>query len=125
MAILPITHPLTPAAPAVPAAAVSPGSIPPSAVASAARVTPAVESQAARLDPDDNSLTEAMRELNARLDAWSTNLRFEIDEDTSRVVVQVVDIETGDVVRQIPSEEVLHMSKMLGKLHDLSFRASA
>lgn len=91
----------------------------------ATHVTPPGDAQSAGLAPDDDELHQAVRNLNSRLTAWSTNLRFEIDDETSRVVVQVVDIESGDVVRQIPSEEVLHMSKMLGKLHDLSFRASA
>ncbi|MCK9512764.1 MAG: flagellar protein FlaG [Pigmentiphaga sp.] len=93
--------------------------------ADATKVTAVVESQADYLQLDDDALAQALRELNQRLHAWSTNLRFEIDDETSRVVVQVVDSETGDVVRQIPSEEVLQMSKMLGKLQGLAFHASA
>src|SRR5690606_27649229 len=103
MAIPPISNPVaigaaTPAAVAAPMAQAG-------VAADATKVTAVVESQADYLQPDDDALAQALRELNQRLHAWSTNLRFEIDDETSRVVVQVVDSETGDVVRQIPSEE--------------------
>lgn len=124
MAISSLTNPLVAVTPAAAVAAV-PAFAQQGPAANANRVTPAVEAQGAGTQPDDDELNNAVRDLNSRLSAWSTNLRFELDEDTSRVVVQVVDIETGDVVRQIPSEEVLHMSKMLGKLRDLSFHVSA
>lgn len=123
MAIPPISNPVaigaaTPAAVAAPMAQAG-------VTADATKVTAVVESQADHLQPDDDALAQALRELNQRLHAWSTNLRFEIDDETSRVVVQVVDSETGDVVRQIPSEEVMQMSRMLGKLQGLAFHASA
>jgi flagellar protein FlaG len=95
------------------------------AVAPPMEVAPSAEVKDARLQPDDQALEQALRGLNEKLRAWSTNLRFEVDDDTSRVVVQVVDSATGEVVRQIPSEEVLNMSKALGKLQDLAFRTSA
>jgi len=88
-------------------------------------VLPATEVKDTKLQPDDLELEQALRGLNDKLRAWSTNLRFEVDDDTSRVVVQVVDSATGEVVRQIPSEEVLNMSKALGKLQDLAFHTSA
>ena len=34
-------------------------------------------------------------------------LQFHIDEVSGRSIIKVVDVETGEVVRQIPSEEVL------------------
>lgn len=99
--------------------------VPTVAVVPTQEVAPAVEVRDARLQPDDQELDHALRELNDKLQAWSTNLRFEVDEDTSKVVVQVVDVATGDVIRQIPSEEVLNMSKALGELRDLAFHTSA
>ena len=34
-------------------------------------------------------------------------LSFTVDEPTGRSIIRVVDIETGEVIRQIPSDEVL------------------
>ena len=123
MAIPPLSNPVA-LGTASPAAVALP--VPQAGVtAEASKVTAIVESQPDRLQPDDDALAQALNELNQRMHAWSTNLRFELDDETSRVVVQVVDSETGDVVRQIPSEEVLQMSRMLGKLQGLAFHASA
>jgi flagellar protein FlaG len=58
---------------------------------------------------------QAFDEINAMMKAWDTGLRFEIDEDTHKVVVSIIDTTTGDVLRQIPSEEVLHVAKMITK----------
>ncbi len=60
-------------------------------------------------------LDQAFEEINAAMQAWDTGMRFEIDEDTQRLVVSVVDTKTGDVLRQIPSEEVLHVAKMIAQ----------
>lgn len=126
--------PLPPSAAVVVAAPDQPSVPPHNHVPPAHRVTPALQpqrahshSQAGADDPfaASQNLQQTLEELNDKLGAWSTNLRFELDEDTSRVVVQVVDVETGEVVRQIPSEDMVHMSKMLGKLQDLAFRSQA
>lgn len=116
--------PITPLNPPAQQAIVQPLS-PSVAICPPLEVVRVAEVKDARLQPDDQELGQALRGLNEKLRAWSTNLRFEVDDDTSRVVVQVVDAATGEVVRQIPSEEVLNMSKALGKLQDLAFRTSA
>ena len=41
-------------------------------------------------------------------------LEFRIDQDSGRTVVTVKDKTTGDVVRQIPAEEVLRLAQNLG-----------
>ena len=52
-------------------------------------------------------------------------LDFSVDEDTGRVVVKLMDTATNEVLRQIPSEEVLHIAKMLDKLQGLLLREKA
>lgn len=60
-------------------------------------------------------IEEAFEEINAAMQAWDTGMRFEIDEDTQQVVVSIIDTQSGDVLRQIPSEEVLHVAKMIAQ----------
>ena len=59
------------------------------------------------------AIEQAFEEINAAMQAWDTGMRFEIDEDTHKVVVSIVDTKSGEVLRQIPSEEVLHIAKMI------------
>lgn len=39
------------------------------------------------------------------------SLSFTVDQETGRSIISVIDIETGEVVRQIPPEEVLNFLK--------------
>jgi len=68
---------------------------------------------AARRPETAETPEQAFDEINAVMQAWDTGMRFEIDEDTQQLVVSIIDTTTGDVLRQIPSEEVLHVAKMI------------
>lgn len=118
MAITPV--PVTVVAPPAPAALAEVLTPPASAP-----VTPVAAIEDTALQPRDRDLEEAVALLNVNVQAWSTHLKFEIDEEAGRVIVQVIDAQTGDVVRQLPSEEAIEMSRSLGRLQDLAFRAQA
>ena len=62
------------------------------------------------------SLESAVGEINESLVGQSVGVRFEVDSDTDRLVVKVVDRDSGELIRQIPSEEVLRIAKLLGKV---------
>jgi len=50
------------------------------------------------------------------------NIEFSVDEDSGRDVIKVIDKNTGDLLKQYPSEEVLTLvskfSEMIGGLVD-------
>jgi flagellar protein FlaG len=54
-----------------------------------------------------------MRKLSETLAAAQRNLTFRVDEGSGRTVITVVDASTHEVIRQIPSEEVLALSRAL------------
>jgi flagellar protein FlaG len=41
------------------------------------------------------------------------SFRFNVDEESGRTVVTVLDRETGEIIRQIPSQEILEISARL------------
>ena len=49
-------------------------------------------------------------------------LAYEVNQDTGKVIIKVVNEVTNEVIREIPSEEVQQMSRaieaMLGRLYD-------
>ena len=61
----------------------------------------------------------ALAEINESLRMSSIGVQFEFDKDADTMIVKVVDVESGDLIRQMPSEEVVRMSKALGKLQGL------
>jgi flagellar protein FlaG len=69
---------------------------------------PAVRAAAAAQD-----LERTLRKLNDTMVATQRNLSFHIDEGSGRTVITVVDAATNEVVRQIPAEEVLALSRAL------------
>lgn len=60
-----------------------------------------------------------LAEINESLKLAAIGVQFEFDKDASIMNAKVMDIETGKLIRQMPSEEVMQLSKALGKLHDL------
>ena len=66
-------------------------------------------------------LDQTVTQLNDSLQNVQRNLEFRLDKDAGRIVINVRDKETDEIVRQIPSEEVLELAK---NLHKISKQAS-
>ncbi|MDP1996705.1 MAG: flagellar protein FlaG [Gallionella sp.] len=58
-------------------------------------------------------LKQALESLNRTLKQSNKNLEFSVDTDTHKVLVKLVDTETGDMIRQFPSEEALAISRSI------------
>lgn len=52
---------------------------------------------------------ESVEHLNRELKSMETNLRFSIHKKTKQIMVKIIDTNTNEVVREIPSEKVLDM----------------
>lgn len=63
-----------------------------------------------------SALEQALEQVNNNLQAWSTGMRFDVDEDAQRVVISIVDGSTGEVLRTVPSDAVLRVAKMIVQL---------
>jgi flagellar protein FlaG len=68
---------------------------------------------AARAAAAAQDLQRTLRKLNDRMAAEQRNLSFRVDEGSGRTVITVLDSATKEVIRQIPSEEVLALSRAL------------
>jgi flagellar protein FlaG len=74
---------------------------------------------------DKVALEKAVSKLNELVAPALQTVQFTLDEEADRVVVQVVDVATDKVLRQMPNEEVLAFSKTLGRLQGLVIREQA
>jgi flagellar protein FlaG len=59
---------------------------------------------------------EAITQINDFVQSKNRQLNFSIDEDSGRQVVKVTDAGSGDVIRQIPTPEVLKLSARIQEL---------
>lgn len=62
------------------------------------------------------SLDTAIEKLNETMDYTRTKHRFIIDEELDRPIVEVINTETKEVIRQIPTEEAVELSKHIGEM---------
>lgn len=69
---------------------------------------------AAQREPSTAELKQAAKQLETFMQSMNRYLEFRIDQDSGRTVVTVKDTTTGDVIRQIPAEEVLRLAQNLG-----------
>jgi len=64
-------------------------------------------------------VNSAVEDINQALKLAAIGVQFEFDKEADTMITKVVDVETGDVIRQMPSEEVVRFSKAAGKLQGL------
>jgi flagellar protein FlaG len=61
-------------------------------------------------------IDQAVSEISEFVQAGNRQLNFSIDEDSNKQIVKVTDSQSGEVIRQIPSEEILELSDRLKEL---------
>ena len=96
----------------------------PAAAPAQARPSARAEPTAPRRDTasvESEQVQRAAETINRQLQTVAPNLRFSVDEDTGKTVVRVVDTDTGETIRQVPSEEVLAISRSIDRLQGLLF----
>lgn len=76
----------------------------------------AEQQQVAEQQATAEQLQNVVDHINKALKQSNKNLEFMIDADTKRSIVKLVDSETGDVIRQFPSEEALAISKAIDRI---------
>ena len=85
------------------------------------RETQEQDSQA--LDPE--ALSAAVDKLNEMLSGKGQLLTFQVDDEAGEMVIRVIDSQTDEVIRQIPSEEALKFAQYVEGLTGLIFNAQA
>jgi flagellar protein FlaG len=76
--------------------------------------------------PTQAQVQQAAQMINKAIQSFSSNLEFSVDDAAvGKTVVRVVDKETGEMIRQIPSREALDIARALDRLHGLLLQNQA
>ena len=75
--------------------------------------------------PAKEELDNALVSINKTLQERAPGLEFSVDDESKRAIVKVVDMETNEVIRQMPSREAIEIAKALDKLQSLMARQTA
>ena len=90
-----------------------------------AKAVAAVEAKSKGSETEHGQLKAAVQEIEKFVQSVKRNLEFSIDEASGKVVVKVIASDSGEVVRQIPNEEVLKLANSLNDASSLLFSAKA
>ncbi len=96
-----------------------------SAAASTQTIDAVKATSSASAPPEFDKVTKAVDDINKTIQSLSQSLEFSVEEHSNKVVVKVVDLQTKEVLRQIPSEEALEISRSLDKLQGLLIKQQA
>lgn len=67
----------------------------------------------AKEDATPVQVEQAVHQVNTALALREVGLQFEVDKDTDKLIVKVIDRASGEVIRQIPNEEVVRIAKLM------------
>ncbi|MBP9227169.1 MAG: flagellar protein FlaG [Azonexus sp.] len=76
--------------------------------------------------PERANVEEAVAKVKVQIQAISSNsLDFSIDENSGKTIVRVTDRESGELIRQIPSQEMLEIARSLDRLQGILVKQKA
>jgi flagellar protein FlaG len=89
----------------------------PKAVADTPNAKPPLGGADGGQQPSPEQLKKAADNINLAMQQANQNLEFEftMDTDTNKTIVKVVDKQTGELVRQIPSEETVAIARSIDR----------
>lgn len=82
-----------------------------------------VQTAAAPLSGED--ILKALDEVREAVKPVAQSLHFSLDKDSGRTVIKVMDTETNEMIRQIPSEDILKIAQAIDKLQGLLIKQQA
>lgn len=82
-------------------------------------------SQTQKAEASRQELEEAVKQVNDFLKPINNSIQFNLDDDTGKTIVKVIDLATKDVIRQFPSEEMLGIARAIDKMKGLLLHQKA
>jgi flagellar protein FlaG len=76
-------------------------------------------------EPSLAQLTDAVNKINKSMASESRGLEFSVDSDSKRTIVKVVDRQTNELIRQIPTVETLQIAHALDQAQGLLIKQQA
>ncbi len=67
---------------------------------------------------DESELKLAMNQIDDLMKNMQRELSFSVDKESGKTVVKVMDAQTREVIRQMPSEEALKLAQRIKEGHD-------
>ncbi|MBU3056659.1 flagellar protein FlaG [Pseudomonas indica] len=90
--------------------------------AASAKATEAERDGSVAAGVSRGQLEDAVSSIQEFVQSVRRDINFSLDDGSGRIVVKVTDAASGDVIRQIPSEEALKLAESLSEMRSLLFK---
>lgn len=70
-------------------------------------------------------LEDAVKAVNDFLKPINNAIQFSLDSESGKTIVKVIDVETKDIIRQFPSEEMMSIARAIDKMKGLLVQQKA
>ena len=72
-----------------------------------------------KLAVDRKAIEQTIAKIREAIGPANASLKIEIDPDSDRVIVKVLDDQSGELIRQIPSQEMVEIAKRLDTMQGI------
>ena len=76
-------------------------------------------------EPSLEDVKKAAQKVQEAVQLTASNLRFFVDEESGKTVVTLSDAETGEIIRQMPSKEMIELSRNIDRLQGMLLKQKA
>lgn len=76
-------------------------------------------------EPSHEQVQQALKEVQQKVQVQANSLQFSLDKETGQTIVKVTDAATGDVIRQIPAEEMVAIAQAIDQYQGLLLKQKA
>ena len=93
--------------------------------ASEVLATPATQEKAAPVEPNTQAVKAAVEASNRVVQSLQSKIEFVTDDTSGEMLIKVIDPSNNELIRQIPSEEMLAISRALDRMQGLLVKSQA
>lgn len=87
--------------------------------------TTPIKSPDPKTQDNQQQIASAVKNITSFFQADHRSVGFNLDTDSGKMVMQIRDIKSNELIRQIPSEDVLKLAKRLDDLTGILFKEQA
>jgi len=79
----------------------------------------------ARPPVDDAQLKAAIKAANSALESAQSGIEYSVDSASGKTIVRIMDKQTNEIIRQLPSEEMLEIAKAIDRFEGMLLHQKA
>lgn len=76
-------------------------------------------------EPSQEEVKSAVAKVQQAVQAMASDLHFSVDQESGKTIVTLTDAKTGDVIRQMPSKEMVELARNIDRIQGMLLKQKA